>query len=526
MKKLIKGLVIFLGIFTVLSLFITYISIQKNSVINSILESEIDSHGLYSPNKNITTAEMGIDLYGTYNQNDLIVNDLVENYNGVEVKIPQIEGLKDTSIQSKINKDMYERAYQVLNKYSKINYANYYVYANFANALSIYFYVGMDNDYENIYFNYSLTNGETLKLEDIFIKNTDITGIIRSSFYETMLQSSGYSSESDIISLDENELYKVVKGYMNSEDKVFAFTPAVISFYYNDYVATVKMIDVYDRVSIYTKYLTDESLYNRNDIGFKNIFTCATDSYDGFEKIEYGYLEENFWYDISILKDYNISEEIEKDKLDELKETIYNEVNEKVNEYREIAKNNPDKFYILFSKPHVNIYNKSNYEDGDWNYIYSNIATVNKNLEIFEMPIQTYEKIYKDRLIDAYRYEYFAMNGGAYLPYEENDDVIVTRLYEQKLYNYITGEEIINVEDIFYEDSNYMEIIEKETKEKLIKRHNCSEDVAETLIKTISYKLDGTQVNVTIPEWEDFIVIIYLDEFDVNMLKIFEEEAI
>ena len=34
----------------------------------------------------------------------MFIKEIVENYNGVDVKIPTIEGLKDTNVQDKINK--------------------------------------------------------------------------------------------------------------------------------------------------------------------------------------------------------------------------------------------------------------------------------------------------------------------------------------------------------------------------------------------------------------------------------------
>ena len=60
----------------------------------------------------------------------------------------------------------------------------------------------------------------------------------------------------------------------------------------------------------------------------------------------------------------------------------------------EAVKNNPDKFYILFSKPTINMYMDSKYENGKWDYTYSDMATVYENVQIFEMPIEVYEKVY------------------------------------------------------------------------------------------------------------------------------------
>jgi len=208
-------------------------------------------------------------------------------------------------------------------------------------------------------------------------------------------------------------------------------------------------------------------------------------------------------------------------KFSNFKEGIYQEINEKINEYREIAKNNPDKFYILLSKPNVNVYSKSDYIDRKWHHTYSDLVTVYENINIFEMPISLYEDIYKDKLINAYRYEYFEMGGGVYLDTDANDGATVTKLDEQKLYNYITGEEVLKTEDVFYEGSGYVETIKEKTKENLIEKYNYSETEVEELLENINYELDGTQVNVTIPNLDNFMTIIYFDRFDESMMKIF-----
>ena len=69
---------------------------------------------------------------------------------------------------------------------------------------------------------------------------------------------------------------------------------------------------------------------------------------DVFEKIEYGYAEDNFWYDLTVWNDFHDDIEAERlDKVKKLKENVYTEIYEKIDEYKEIAKKNPDKFYIL-----------------------------------------------------------------------------------------------------------------------------------------------------------------------------------
>ena len=72
-----------------------------------------------------------------------------------------------------------------------------------------------------------------------------------------------------------------------------------------------------------------------------------------------------------------------------------------------------------------------------------NNARNSKKIQIFEMPQATYEQIYRDKMLDAYRYEYLIMQGGIYLEATE-DDVIWEEATEVIYYNYITGVQIGN----------------------------------------------------------------------------------
>jgi len=453
LKKLIVVLSIFLIVFTIGAVVITSVNIEAKKQVayeqkEVIKVSEIDEVvSDIEPNDKIET---GIDLYGTYNQNDLIINEIIEKYKGVKVEIPQIEGLKDKNIENKINQDIYNRIYEGLRKQTEVEAAYFIEGANFANVLSVPYYIKSDDGYSNVSLNYNLVNGEKLTLEDLFTKGTDVKDLIRKSFYEAIIKEMRYSEEYSklyndvydelevIISPDENEVFNVVNRYLSSKEYVFSFNPSKIYLYYGDYNATIKMVDNADKISIYTKYLTDESIFAQNDIGFKNIFNCANgNSYDDFDHIEYGYLEDNLWYDISNafcdLPDVTDEERI--DKFIKFKEGIYDSVYTKISEYREVARNNSDKFYIIISKPSL-------WVDDETDFVEVNVDT-----EIYEMKMSVYNTVYKDKLIDAYRYPAFISEGGVNLYLEENDEVIFTEIKSEKIYNYITGEEITNVQN-------------------------------------------------------------------------------
>ena len=152
MNKQVKIVLIVLVIFTLLSVGITY-TLIKNSTSNVYKENT---------NNQEIDLERGIDLYGTYNENDLLINDLLETFSGEEIKIPQIEGLKNKQIEEKINQDIYSRCLNYIEKnatkfidFSQM-YTSYDVMSNFSNIISINYYMNVN---AHLHLNYNLLNG-------------------------------------------------------------------------------------------------------------------------------------------------------------------------------------------------------------------------------------------------------------------------------------------------------------------------------------------------------------------------------
>lgn len=381
--------------------------------------------------------EQGMDPHGTYDENDLMINDMEIDLSGITVRIPKIDGLKDSEVQARINEDMQSRILQACEEVSNLNYLEYNTNANFANVISISVYYGSDEEYGQVYLNYNLVDGEKLAFEDLFFEDTDTLEIVRNAFYEALIlsQMSG--------NISENEYYKIVKSFTESDDKQFAFTPAKIYMYQNENTASVRMLDISKDVSIYSRYLTEETLYEKSDIGRDALFTGVSIPEDAFELIDFGYLHDNCWYDISIIKEY-IGETISTDSLAQyklFKNEKYEEFYETINQYGKKAKENPDKFYIILSKPSFYLEMDSVWNGEEWLENYQDTVVVTENFTVYDMPMKLYEDIYREKIVEAYRYDYLAMSGGIYLDVTE-DDVQTAEQYYQKTYNYMTGEEV------------------------------------------------------------------------------------
>lgn len=524
MNKQIKIVLIILVVFTLIAATTTYILIINNT------------QNVYKENNNEQEAkkETGIDLYGTYNENDLQIVDLIESFSGEEIKIPQIEGLKNKQIQEQINQDIYNRCYDYIEEnvkniadFSQM-YTSYDIMSNFSNIISINYYMNVN---VHLHLNYNLLTGERLKFEDLFVKDTDIIGIVRKAFLERISNTDYWENvieEDYIASFDENELYKIVKGFMENEEKEFMFSPSTIYIYFKNYGAMVELIDIADSISIYTKYLTDESIYERNDIGRKNIFTLVETNYDIFKSIEYGYLEDNLWYDITFGGLYLPDKTISDDKLmkyELLKNKIFNDTQSKIEEIRIKAQNNPDKFYMIFTRPVLQIYIDAIYDENNgWIYTYSNMAVTRIYTRLYEMPLEVYKNTYKDKLIDAYRYEYFAMSGGAQIIPESGDGAIFKEDIDERLYDYMNDVRLTKITDIFYEDSNYESVIKDSIRNFLNSFYEYTDVEVERFINTMKYELIGNQIIVTIPELEEFKRNVTLDEFPKEMIKLYDKE--
>lgn len=514
MKKLIIILTCIVFVFAAVCIGITYWSISQNQP---------------APPTAFIPVEKPIDLYGTYDTNPILIDSLTEKIGDVEISIPQIKGLKDTSVQKKINDDMYAKAHQLLDKHDAINYANFYTYANFSNVVSISFNVGFDyQPYSDIvYFNYNLIDGSELKLEDLFFKDTDLLDIVRSSFYKSTVMYGNYDSETFIVSPNEEKLVKLVKSYMESDNKRFAFSPVSILFYSGDSMADARMIDYHDSITIYSKFLTEDELYTGEYENFKNLFTCSPCQYDIFEQIEYGYLEDNMWYDFTAGHDYipRNEEGFDEEKVEkytELKENMYEKFYELIKDYRKKAQNNPDTFYMVLFKPNSNLYVDSKYENGTWYNTFSNLVNISNSVYIYSMPLKVYEESFKDLITETYRYEYFAMRGGAYLFEDElPEGVHLETKTTSYLYNYITGEEYTSVKDLFFDDETAINSIEELVRERLSYQNNLPKDI-DSLIDEMSLKLEYTKIIASFPSWEDYTVTMRLDNFDKSLLKIFD----
>ncbi len=524
MSNLVRNLIITVIIFSIIVVGITLILIvKKNNATNSKPEIKI--------------IEDGIDLYGTYDQNDILIKDKTSNYNGLKITVPVIEGLKNNEIEQKINNSIELKIMDLVDETGfsgDVEVGSHYDnMSNFANVISLTYDIYNDDfsKWNGIYLNYNLVNGNEIKFEELFTSSTDVLDIVKKGIYKGMvLQTNseylyGEDTETEEF-FDDNMYMNEVNSFMNNKDKQYYFTPSYLYFKTDKIATEIDFIDIADKVAIYNRFLTNNSLYERDDIGYKGVFTCVdTVSYNNFNSIDYGFMEKNFWYDISSIRNTfaYLESYMSGDIIKNLNDICSGEVNNiksEVEEYHKLAKNNKDKVYIFLAKSSVNLYNISNYdvELNSITYKFSDLANVTNKNYIYEMPKDVFDEVYKDELIASYRTKYFGMLDGAYIDVSSGDNVDFKKEESTKVINIKTNEEIKSLADVFYEDSNYMTVIEDKLRKKLIDS-GVNENEIDSYISSTEYDVDAFGVNVKIPKLEFLNFTISYDDFDESIFK-------
>lgn len=510
-----KKLLIFLLCFTLLAVGVTYGCIQ---------------YTLRAPSAADLPAEQGIDLNGFYDENDLsvsIVEETVKKADGeVLTAYPQIDGLKNADVQAAVNAVIRQEAEQLKTAEGgqNLSFLSWQIYGNFANTLSVGLYAGYDSArYEQVYLNFNLNDGSQLQLEDLLRADADLQALVRTAFYDAITTGNLGNYWEEVQSPDENALYKTVKGYLESENKQFAFTPANIYLYWEDYAATVPMVDHAEDIVIYSKYLTEESLFVSDGVGYDGVFTCA-DLPDGYAERKLGFGAENFRYDVAVMEKY-VDDSIPEDQQNrflDFYDEYYAQMLEEVETVRQLAEENPHKGYILLACPFVSMVNQSEYIGDGWVVTPSRAATVNDNYRLYEMPIELYHSKYLPALIEEYRENSYYLFYSGIDQALDGDEVQLTKRDQEQLYNYETGARL-TLETVFKEGYDYAAAARAQAKYDLMGNYGFPMEEAEQQVQGAWFSLAGSGVQVNIPLWgETQSLWIMLSEFPRSALAIYE----
>lgn len=357
MFKTTKAKVIFVAIFSIICLIVTAMLIVYQNI-------EIEGkNGEVSNQISKETKEKdvpGIDLKGTYNQNDLVIEEKSVTLEKIEIRYFQISGLKNKELENKINKEIeqtalncYKEEVKDLNEVVNIQ-VNMWEASNFANTISfeLDYYAKIDDDDDGFYqgtqgLNYDLNTGKKITIDKVFTSDVPIENVLRKSAYYSLIKNNveenlaGDLTVSDYGNI-EDDIAEIIYAYKIGKITEFYYTPIYIYIFYNDKTISIDMREYPDYIAIYNRYLSKEALYENDNIGIKNIYTLARRFKDIFYYQNYQN-ENNYFIDISIDFQAADSDEFTKNLVNNKIVEIENEI-EKV---KQKATQNPNEFYIL-----------------------------------------------------------------------------------------------------------------------------------------------------------------------------------
>ena len=283
---------------------------------------------------NVNDDAKGINLDDTYDENSLSFERKEYNDDYIVGTYLQISGLKDKNVQNSINKKLFDsfvkngelRNKQIKdeikqNEWSRVKYyqeeyfdnqdrlySNQHVISNFSNVLCIsneyaiksyndWHFYGGDNVSEtfnqryNTYCNFELINGKELDISDIFTKDADIISLVKGLYssnsyepelviYEESLKPyvGGYINEYTKVGekiyydgLSEEKLKQYIDFFKYNKEIPFGFTPSSVVMQVKGDWNELYYFHCLNDIAIYNRYKTSNSIYENDDIGFKNI---------------------------------------------------------------------------------------------------------------------------------------------------------------------------------------------------------------------------------------------------------------
>lgn len=530
-------IIISLIVFAIISITITAILIiQKNNT--------------SAPNQEITSGDVNIavkhdKIIGTkinqkYNQNDLEIIETQMQEDGLEYVSIRISGLKNKEIENKINEDIAREEASLkenvlsneMGEYDS-RYLSEYVNANFSNVLSLALYgskYGSNSRNqlnESRYLNYDLTTGNRLKLEDLFVPGADIDLYAQNSIYKELLHDTFsekgvffdpqyWESGECTYVVDEIDELKFIKEFnkYKTAPKEFCFSYNQISIVYGedyDNYVYIRFKDCMDDLAIFDKFVTEEGIFERDDIGVKNLYVCSNATTG---KGYYTFIDDvtsNFRIDARV---YPVVNEriLESQKYIETLEKLKQDIAGRKNDIKEIAKKNKDKYYYLTINVTINDFIPKyycTYSEQDITYDEFYVYTEE---DLYEVDKTDFSDWFENKLISANYYEMGAGYLNMLLSDDEKKKCKIERKYDSVAYNINSEKVYRNLEDLFKEDSNYLSVIDK----VLQREYELSTDQVAKMIKNHEYQLTNYAVEF---RNEENIASVRYEEFSPESIK-------
>ena len=509
----IKKLVVLLSSFIVIAVMITTALIMTNKA-----GSFTDVSSGEEKNKSNHERVIGTKKNQKYNQNDLKIIYQDTNYEGLEYKTLRINGLKNKEIENKINKELEEIEDEIRKKLVSASgeqenaYLSSNVNANYSNILSVTFYGSKsDSNYVpqiNIekFLNYDLTTGNKIKLEDLFLPGTDIDLYAQNDIYKQKLHDSfskkniffnpdyWQSGELQYVldEVDEIDFIKQYNKYKNSKKDFYLTTTGIGISYskdgnYGD--VYIKYMDCLDNLVVYTKFLTKESIFERDDIGLKDLYVCSSVVDQNDQSV---YLIKDLATNLRIDARINVWTSEGYNELEFFKNTLAKlkgELIEKKEEYIKIANENKDKYYFVGIVYDINRYYPktllSSY--GEEKDIEEDKFIVYEQEKTYSVSMQDFSNWFEDKLIQNYTGNRYTLDYQLYIPIsdEEKAKCDIKEKTSSIIYNLARKTSTSDLSGIFEDEIDYITPIS----DYLEKYYNIDREKVENMIKNHEYAI-------------------------------------
>lgn len=509
----IKKLVVLLSSFIVIAVMITTVLIMTNKA-----GSFTDVSSGEEKNKSNHERVIGTKKNQKYNQNDLKIIYQDTNYEGLEYKTLRINGLKNKEIENKINKELEEIEDEIRKKLVSASgeqenaYLSSNVNANYSNILSVTFYGSKsDSNYVpqiNIekFLNYDLTTGNKIKLEDLFLPGTDIDLYAQNDIYKQKLHDSfskkniffnpdyWQSGELQYVldEVDEIDFIKQYNKYKNSKKDFYLTTTGIGISYskdgnYGD--VYIKYMDCLDNLVVYTKFLTKESIFERDDIGLKDLYVCSSVVDQNDQSV---YLIKDLATNLRIDARINVWTSEGYNELEFFKNTLAKlkaELIEKKEEYIKIANENKDKYYFVGIVYDINRYYPktllSSY--GEEKDIEEDKFIVYEQERTYSVSMQDFSNWFEDKLIQNYTGNRYTLDYQLYIPIsdEEKAKCDIKEKTSSIIYNLARKTSTSDLSGIFEDEIDYTTPIS----DYLEKYYNIDREKVENMIKNHEYAI-------------------------------------
>ena len=509
----IKKLVVLLSSFIVIAVMITTALIMTNKA-----GSFTDVSSGEEKNKSNHERVIGTKKNQKYNQNDLKIIYQDTNYEGLEYKTLRINGLKNKEIENKINKELEEIEDEIRKKLVSASgeqenaYLSSNVNANYSNILSVTFYGSKsDSNYVpqiNIekFLNYDLTTGNKIKLEDLFLPGTDIDLYAQNDIYKQKLHDSfskkniffnpdyWQSGELQYVldEVDEIDFIKQYNKYKNSKKDFYLTTTGIGISYskdgnYGD--VYIKYMDCLDNLVVYTKFLTKESIFERDDIGLKDLYVCSSVVDQNDQSV---YLIKDLATNLRIDARINVWTSEGYNELEFFKNTLAKlkaELIEKKEEYIKIANENKDKYYFVGIVYDINRYYPktllSSY--GEEKDIEEDKFIVYEQEKTYSVSMQDFSNWFEDELIQNYTGNRYTLDYQLYIPIsdEEKAKCDIKEKTSSIIYNLARKTSTSDLSGIFEDEIDYITPIS----DYLEKYYNIDREKVENMIKNHEYAI-------------------------------------